>query len=87
MYIEKIRIQEYCSLSYLLKFLLTLSHGQGNVKQSFSVNKAIIDTNMNEISIVSHKTIKDHLPANDLHPYAVAINNSLLLSCKSEWQK
>ena len=79
---EKIRIQKYCNLLYPLKIVFTLNHGQANVERSFSVNKAIFDTNMNEISIVSHRIIKDHLSVHDLHPHTVAIINLLLLSCK-----
>ena len=45
-YFVKIGIQKYGELSFVLRLILTLSHGQTSVERGFSINNAILDTNM-----------------------------------------
>ena len=80
-------IQKYKNLSYVIKIILTLSHGQAAVEWGFSVNKSIIRVNMKEESIVAKKIIRDYMIANSLKPHTVEISNKLILSCSTARQK
>ena len=52
-YLEKVSIQNYKELSYIVWVILVLGYGQANVMRGFSVNGSIIDTNMSPESTVS----------------------------------
>ena len=52
-YFEKVSIQNYKELSYIVWVILVLGYGQANVMHGFSVNGSIIDTNMSPESTVS----------------------------------
>ena len=45
-YFEKIGIQKYGELSFVIRLILTLSHGQASVERGFSINNAILEINM-----------------------------------------
>ena len=45
-YFEKIGIQKYGELSFVIGLILTLSHGQASVERGFSINNAILEINM-----------------------------------------
>ena len=45
-YFEKIGIQRHGKLSFVLRLILTLSHGQTFVERGFSINNAILETSM-----------------------------------------
>ena len=61
-------IKKYVILAFVMKMILTLSHGQAAVERSFSINKSVVDVNMKEEFIVARKTIKDHMLLNDIQP-------------------
>ena len=44
-------IKKYVNLAFVIKMILTLSHGQAAVERSFSINKSVVDVNMKEESI------------------------------------
>ena len=64
-------IQNYKELSYVLKIILILSHGQASVERSFSVNKSILGVNMKVESIVARKVIRDHMLSNKVQPHTI----------------
>ena len=41
------------NLSYVVKKILTLSHGQASVDRGFSINKSLVKVNMKEETIVA----------------------------------
>ena len=41
--------------------MLLISHGQATVERGFSANKQAIEVNQSETSLVSRRTIKDHI--------------------------
>ena len=49
-------IKKYVNLAFVIKMILTLSHGQAVVERSFSVNKSVVYVNMKEESTVACKT-------------------------------
>ena len=80
-------IQKYKDLSYVVKIILTLSHGQASVERGFSINKSLVKVNMKEETIVAKKIIRDYMLANSLKPHTVEISNKLILSCSTARQK
>jgi len=60
----KFDIKRYKQLCYVLKIILTLSHCQAAVERRFSLNKALLKTNISEESIIAKKIIRDHMVAN-----------------------
>ena len=80
-------IQKYKDLSYVVKIILTLSHGQASVKRGFSINKSLVKVNMKEEAIVAKTIIRDYMLANSLKPHTVEISNKLILSCSTTHQK
>ena len=87
LYFNDIDLQSFEELSFLVKIILTLSHGQASAERSFSINNTVIDVNMSEDSIVAKKIIKDHMISNKLTPESVQITNKLLCSVSTAQQK
>ena len=72
---QTIGLHKYKELKYVMKVILTLSHGQASVERGFSINKSVLKVNMTEESIVSKKLVGDHMIANKLEPHAAPIPN------------
>ena len=60
-YFRFIGIEIYKELLFLLKIVLTLSHGQASVECSFILNKSVLNHNISEDSIFAKKAIRDHM--------------------------
>ena len=79
-YFQTIGLDKYKELKYVMKVILTLSHGQASVERGFSINKSVLKVNITEESIVSKKMVRDHMIANKLEPHTVPISNQLIRS-------
>ena len=79
---QKVNIQNYKTLSFVIKSVLTLTHGQASVEGRFSVSNQLLDNNMQMMSIVARKHIISHMKANQLTPHSIDISKDLLLSVK-----
>ena len=77
-YFNNIDLQSFKELSFLVKTILTLSHGQASAERGFTVNNTVINVNMSEDSIVAKKIIKDHMISNNLTYESLQITNKLL---------
>ena len=64
-------------VSFIVKLLLTMSHGQAAVERGFRHNKAILKTNMSPETAVSKKMIKDHMLSFKLKPHTIEFTNPL----------
>ena len=51
----------YADLSFIIKVVLTLHHGQTFTEQQFSISNTVLGNNIKEESIVARKHIIDHL--------------------------
>ena len=80
-------IKKYANLAFVIKMILTLSHGQATAERSFSIYKSVVDANMKEESIVARKTIKDHMLSNDIQPDMIEISNTMINFYRSARQK
>ena len=86
-YFQHACVNNYKDLSFVLRVVLTLSHGQASVERGFSFNNFSVKTNMTPATIISRRTIKDHLIANGLKPHTVEITSSIIKAFRSARQK
>ena len=82
-FFQKVNIQNYKALRFVVKLGLTLSHGQSSVERQLSVNNQVLDNNMQMMSIVAQKHIINHMKAIQLTPHSIDISKDLLLSVNS----
>ena len=81
-YFEKVGIQNFKELSYFVRVIFVLSHGQ-SVEREISVNDSVTDINMRSEFIISQRLIWDQMISNDLKPTTVPVDKLLVLSVKS----
>ena len=81
-FFQKVSIQNYKTLSFVVRLVLTLSQGQASVERQFSVNSQVLDNNMQVMSIVVWKHLINHMKANQLTPHSIDISKYLLLFVK-----
>ena len=70
-----IGVQKYDKFAFIIKVILTISHGQAAIERGFSLNKTILDVNMKKESIVARKLIRDYMLTNRIQPHTIDINN------------
>ena len=81
-FFHKLNFSKHTNLSFVVKILLTLSHGQAAVERGFSVKNNITQTNMYTKTIISKRLIKDYMLANGLQPHTIKITKPLVKACK-----
>ena len=59
LYFNQIFANNYADLSFVIKVVPTLSHGQASTEQQFSIDNTVLDNNMKEESILAKKHIFD----------------------------
>ena len=84
-FFKKLNFSKHTNLSFLVKILLTLSHGQAAVERGFCVNNNITQTNMYAKTIISKRLIKDHMLPNGLQPQTIKITKPLVKAFKSAY--
>lgn len=57
-------MSEHKELYSVLNLIFTISHGQTDVKRVFSLNKNLLNKNMEVLTIASRQKVKDHLISN-----------------------
>ena len=57
-------MSEHKELYSVLNLIFTISHGQADVKRVFSLNKNLLNKNMEVLTIASRQKVKDHLISN-----------------------
>ena len=79
-YFETLGVCTKSSLGKLLQSLFVLHNGQAEVERGFSINKALLEDNMKEESIISRRRIKDYMYAYKLEPYQVNVSKDMQMS-------
>ena len=79
-YFETLGVCTKSSLGKLLQSLFVLHNGQAEVERGFSINKALLEDNMKEESIISRRRIKDYMYAYKLKPYQVNVSKDMQIS-------
>ena len=78
-YLHVIKIQQYKSLSFVLRLILTLCYGQTAVGRCFSISNNILTQNMN--------AGKYEMLSNKLDTASIEVNKSLLKAAGSALRK
>ena len=65
-------------MSFALKLLLTLRHGQATAKQGFN----LVNTNMNQGTVIAKCLVKDHLK-----PHTIEITSSMIKAFRGTHMK
>ena len=63
-YFKELKIAKYPKFCSVIKIVLTLRHGRADVEQGFSLNNAVLQSNMKHDSVVSKCLIQDDLVSN-----------------------
>ena len=79
-YFETLEVAAKSALGKLLQSLFVLHNGQAEVERGFSINKALLENNMREQTIVSRRRIIDYLYAYKLEPYQVHVSKDMQMS-------
>ena len=79
--------QSHPDLSFILKLILVLIHGQASVEQGFSLQNATLKDNISELSLDSKHLIIDHMLSSDIWPETIEISTSLSVAFKSAHTK
>ena len=73
----------YADIWEVCKMILTLSHGQSAVERGFSVNKEVLQDNMQEKSLVAQRVIYDSLYSAELKVHQIKICKEMQVHCKN----
>ena len=79
-----IEIKKHEKFAFVLKVILTMSHGQAAVERNFSLGKSSLRTNIEE-SVIAKKTVRNHLQANKVNLSSYKIPRKLVISCNSAY--
>ena len=71
--------------AFVLKVVLTLSHGQVPVEWNFSFDKSYLRANITEESIIPKNTVRNHLQANKVILSMLKVPCKLVVSCNSAY--
>ena len=82
-FFHKMNIENNKELAFVVKLVLTLSHGQASIERNFSVGKNCEITNMEPESIIGRKFVKDHMLSNNLKPHNMKIDDQFILDLKA----
>ena len=65
--------KKYENLWYVCKIVMILSHGQSSIERGFSLNKEILDNNLQEKLLISQRLIYDHFTSENIvrHEYVI----------------
>ena len=73
----------YPELSYLLKLILVLSHGQASVERGFSLRNSSLKDNISDLSTYSKRVIIDHMISNKIKASTMEFSTPMMVSYKS----
>ena len=77
-YFKSIMIGRYEIISFILKIIFTVSHGQVSVKRGISLNDSVNQTNIAPETIISKRLIKDYILANKIAVDKVDITRDMI---------
>ena len=78
-----VNVKKYPELSFVLKIVIVLSHGQVAVERGFSLRDQSLKENISAESLNAHRIITEHMISSNVKPETIDISNKLLLSAKS----
>ena len=79
--------EQYKELWSICKLVFVLSHGQSHIERGFSVDKEVLQHNMQEKSLISQRLIYESIQSRDLKSHELVITTDLQKSCKLAHQR
>ena len=80
-YVKEFCVLRYKELSFVIKVILTRSHGQAAAETGFNTNNSALKTNVST-SVIAKRLVKDHLLADNVKPQAIQITNPMIRALK-----
>lgn len=74
---------KYPHMSFVLRLILTISHGQSAVERNFSIKNNLEQENQSPETIVARRICKDYMNASKVKPSDIVVDRSLILAVKS----
>ena len=62
--------------------MMVLSHGQSSIEHSFSINKEMLDSNLQEKSLITQRLIYNHFTSENIVLHEYSLPQALKKSCK-----
>ena len=78
---------KYPHMSFVLRLILTISHGQSAVERNSSLKNNLEQDNQSDVTIVARRICKDYLVANNVKPSDIVIDKNMILAVKSARMK
>ena len=69
-------------LSFVIKIILTMSHGQAALERGLNINNCALNINISLEGVIVKRLVKYHLLANNLRPRTIQITNSMVTTFK-----
>ena len=82
-FFKELGLAKYKELSYFVRIILTLSHGQAAVACGFNHNDYVLQPNMTPNTIISKRLIKDHMLAHKLEPHTIETTKPMTKSFRA----
>ena len=80
-------ISEHNELCDILKLIFTISHEQADVERGVSLNKNLLNENMDALTITSRRKVKDHIILNKIVLHEFKVPSTLQQYAQSVQQK
>ena len=84
-YVKEFCVLRYKELSFVIKIILTRSHGQAALERGFNINNSALKTNVST-SVIAKRLVKGHLLADNVKPHAIQITNPMIRALKGVCQ-
>ena len=78
---------KYPHMSFVLRLIFTISHGQSAVERNFSLKNNLEQDNQSDVTIGARRICKDYLVANNVKPSDIVIDKNMILAVKSARMK
>ena len=85
---DKDRLDDFCvkelcallskELSFVIKIILTMSHGQAALERGLKINNSALNINISLERVIVKRLIKYHLLAKNLKPHTIQITNPMV---------
>ena len=80
-------VNRFSKIAEVVKFVLTLSHGQAAVERGFSISEKTLFENFGNDNLMTKHIVIDHMLTHDLKAYDLPITRELLSSVRSAHSK